>query len=47
MLARYLKAWGWWLAGASTIVVALWLASRRLYAANAGDGGELDDPALD
>jgi hypothetical protein len=40
MLSRYLKAWGWWLAGASTILLALWLASRHLYAAGAD---ELDD----
>jgi hypothetical protein len=41
-VSRYLKAWGWWLAGASTIVLALWLATRRLYAAGADTGDELD-----
>jgi hypothetical protein len=41
MLARYLKAWGWWLAGATTVLLAFWLATRKLYA-NAETGDELD-----
>jgi hypothetical protein len=40
-VSRYLKAWGWWLAGASTVLLAFWLATRKLYAAGE-TGDELD-----
>jgi hypothetical protein len=45
MLSRYLKAWGWWLAGASTVLIALWLATRHLYGAAGVAPG--DDPTRD
>lgn len=41
MLSRYLKAWGWWLAGVTTVFLALWLYTRKVYASSPADD-ELD-----
>ena len=39
-MERYVKAWGFWLAGAVTVLLGMYVLSRHLYAP---DELELDD----